>query len=161
MGLAQQLFGGFVTVHDRSLRGLLLSLLEALHSCSPTTTFWRLLHPSCAPATICSSAPPHQQATSSPGPNRRSKCPPERYSKRSKMRKAVHPRPQWRATSGKVIGDVSPPTHINAAPRPLSPPAPFVHSSTGFRPEAPPMTHGSTSGHSKRESVDWYTGLGC
>lgn len=50
--------------------------------------------------------------------------------------------------AGAVLGDAAPPVHINAAPRPASPPAPV-------QPIAPP----ATNGHTYKESVDWYAGL--
>lgn len=83
----------------------------------------------------------------------------------AKLRKAVTHDRSAAATSGKVIGDVAPPSHINATPRPVSPPAAIVQPT--FVPpspqepvaEAPQMIKRSTSGHGQKESVDWYTGL--
>jgi hypothetical protein len=66
-----------------------------------------------------------------------------------KLRKAVTVDKSAPPVSGKVIGDTAPPSHINAAPRPVSPPA---------MPEAPLMS-ASSSNASNRQSVDWYAGL--
>ncbi|KAG2066386.1 hypothetical protein BDR04DRAFT_1106832 [Suillus decipiens] len=83
----------------------------------------------------------------------------------AKLRKAVTNDRSAAATSGKVIGDVAPPAHINAAPRPVSPPAAIAPASfvlpSPQEPvtEAPRIVGGSTSGHNKTESIDWYTGL--
>lgn len=83
----------------------------------------------------------------------------------ARLRKAVTNDRSAAATSGKIIGDVAPPAHINAAPRPVSPPTAIAPASFVLPlpqeplTEAPQIVGGSTSGHSKTESVDWYTGL--
>jgi hypothetical protein len=51
--------------------------------------------------------------------------------------------------AGAVLGDAAPPSHINAAPRPASPPPPI-------QPTTPPA---AANGHAYKESVDWYAGL--
>ena len=56
--------------------------------------------------------------------------------------------------SGKVVGDAAPPEHINAAPRPVSPPT-FTPPSL----DSTPMAQSSSSQSSHRQSVDWYAGL--
>ncbi|KAF7972256.1 hypothetical protein HWV62_18572 [Athelia sp. TMB] len=62
----------------------------------------------------------------------------------AKLRKAVTKDRSAAAVSGKVLGDTAPPPHINAAPRPASPPSP---------PRAP------TSKENNRQSVDWFAGM--
>lgn len=56
---------------------------------------------------------------------------------------------------GKILGDDAPPAHINASPRPASPPA-LPETSSMI-----PVTDGgsSRSTNSNRQSVDWYAGL--
>jgi hypothetical protein len=68
-----------------------------------------------------------------------------------KLRKAVTVDKSGPPVSGKVIGDTAPPEHINAAPRPVSPPAPM------YIPEPPTIS--STASSNNRQSVDWYNGL--
>ncbi|KAJ7819806.1 hypothetical protein B0H14DRAFT_2835768 [Mycena olivaceomarginata] len=68
-----------------------------------------------------------------------------------KLRKAVTVDKSGPPVSGKVIGDTAPPEHINAAPRPVSPPAPMSI------PEPPTIS--STASSNNRQSVDWYNGL--
>lgn len=89
----------------------------------------------------------------------------------ARLRKAVTKDRSAAALSGKVIGDTAPPSHINAAPRPASPPSPPPESISlspapftippppAQPPAAPLMGPESSSGHGKRESVDWYNGL--
>ncbi|KAJ7500362.1 hypothetical protein B0H11DRAFT_1908822 [Mycena galericulata] len=68
-----------------------------------------------------------------------------------KLRKAVTVDKSGPPVSGKVLGDTAPPAHINAAPRPVSPPA---------RAPSPPVLESNTSNaSSNRQSVDWYAGL--
>ena len=83
----------------------------------------------------------------------------------ARLRKAVTNDRSGSAISGKVIGDVAPPVHINAAPdQPSSPPAlapaldpKLEHSFPGsFNP--PSMLSEDTK-NSHRLSVDWYAGL--
>lgn len=60
--------------------------------------------------------------------------------------------------SGKVIGDVAPPPHINAVARPPSPPSPPAARGLPLMPtssEAP----STESTRSNRESVGWFAGL--
>ena len=69
------------------------------------------------------------------------------------------------ATSGRVIGDIAPPAHINTVTRPPSPPtvpppASFTASpSPAELPPASPMGQNTSFGHGKKESVDWYNAL--
>jgi hypothetical protein len=69
-----------------------------------------------------------------------------------KLKKAVTVDKSGPPVSGKVLGDTAPPAHINAAPRPVSPPA---------RAPSPPMLdrEDESSRSSNRQSVDWYAGL--
>ncbi|KAF8888235.1 hypothetical protein BD779DRAFT_1524285 [Infundibulicybe gibba] len=55
--------------------------------------------------------------------------------------------------SGKVLGDTAPPAHINATPRPASPPQSTPPS---LFPETTPMDNGNSSRSSNRESVGWF-----
>ena len=59
--------------------------------------------------------------------------------------------------SGKVLGDTAPPPHINATPRPASPPRPIVPPEV--LPVSIPMVSDSNSRSDHRQSVDWYAGL--
>jgi len=63
-----------------------------------------------------------------------------------RLKKAVTNDRSAAPVSGQVLGDTAPPLHINAAPRPVSPPVPIV----------PPISDSSSS---KRQSVDWYASL--
>ncbi|OAX41282.1 hypothetical protein K503DRAFT_712926 [Rhizopogon vinicolor AM-OR11-026] len=163
MGLAQQLFGGLLPSRPQSAG-------PAPQSPRSPVPHAPLPPPSAPPAPPAPAASPPPSAPAAPPPPTGNIVAPAPTGDRNallnsiqngaRLRKAVTHDRSGAATSGKVIGDVSPPAHINAAPRPSSPPAPFVHSPTPESvPEAPPVTHGLTSGHSKRESVDWYTGL--
>ncbi|KAF4614764.1 hypothetical protein D9613_003419 [Agrocybe pediades] len=61
--------------------------------------------------------------------------------------------------SGRVLGDVAPPAHINAAPRAASPPPPpRAPSPPPPAPETMPMSHeeNSFSSSSNRQSVGWF-----
>jgi len=77
------------------------------------------------------------------------------------LKKAVTNDRSGAAISGKIIGDVSPPAHINAGHRPASPPSSLslAHPPVPESVHEPLMAKESASAHSKRESVDWYTGL--
>ncbi|KIK78082.1 hypothetical protein PAXRUDRAFT_17082 [Paxillus rubicundulus Ve08.2h10] len=84
----------------------------------------------------------------------------------ARLRKAVTNDRSAVATSGKVIGGVAPPDHINAAPRPASPPSPSAPASISPAPfslppppAGPPTAPLMGQGHGKKESVDWYNGL--
>ncbi|KAJ7621612.1 hypothetical protein DFH06DRAFT_1233083 [Mycena polygramma] len=68
-----------------------------------------------------------------------------------KLRKAVTVDKSGPPVSGKVIGDTAPPAHINAAPRPVSPPP-----APSFVPEPPAP---AAAPNNNRQSVDWYAGL--
>ncbi|KAJ7041981.1 hypothetical protein C8F04DRAFT_1077868 [Mycena alexandri] len=69
-----------------------------------------------------------------------------------KLRKAVTVDKSGPGVSGKVLGDTAPPAHINAAPRPASPPSAPI-------PPAPEMGRDTSSSKNNRQSVDWYAGL--
>lgn len=160
MGLAQQLFGNLLPSRPLSAGP------EKSRSPAP------LLPASAPPAPPAPSAPSAPSAPPPPSVNIAPPAPTGNHSALlnaiqggAKLRKAVTHDRSAAATSGKVIGDVAPPAHINAAPRPASPPAAIapaafvLPSPQESIAEAPQMSRGSTSGHSKKESVDWYTGL--
>jgi len=68
-----------------------------------------------------------------------------------KLKKAVTNDRSAASVTGQVLGDTAPPPHINAAPRPVSPPS---HSQLSqIVTEEPKM------GHNPRQSVDWYANL--
>lgn len=58
--------------------------------------------------------------------------------------------------SGKVIGDIAPPEHINAFPRPASPPSP---KESFTMPPPLGLIDMNGSARSNRESVGWFAGL--
>lgn len=165
MGLAQQLFGNLLPSRPQSA--------GPEKSRSPAPLLPASAPP--APPPPAPTAPPPPSAPSAPPPpsvNIATPAPTGNHSALlnaiqggAKLRKAVTHDRSAAATSGKVIGDVAPPAHINAAPRPSSPPAAIapaafvLPSPQESIAEAPQMSRGSTSGHSKKESVDWYTGL--
>ena len=64
-----------------------------------------------------------------------------------RLKKAVTNDRSAAPVSGQVLGDTAPPLHINAAPRPVSPPVPTL----------PPKSDSSSR---KTQSVDWHAGLG-
>ncbi|KAI0314387.1 hypothetical protein OF83DRAFT_1174805, partial [Amylostereum chailletii] len=68
----------------------------------------------------------------------------------ARLRKAVTNDRSSAPVSGKVIGDVAPPAHINTSVRSPSPPV--------ATPVAPPLAN-DDSKNSNRQSVDWYAGL--
>ncbi|KAI0312324.1 hypothetical protein OF83DRAFT_1146615 [Amylostereum chailletii] len=68
----------------------------------------------------------------------------------ARLRKAVTNDRSSAPVSGKVIGDVAPPAHINTSVRPPSPPV--------ATPVAPPLAN-DDSKNSNRQSVDWYADL--
>jgi len=77
----------------------------------------------------------------------------------ARLKKAVTNDRSGAATSGKVVGDSVPPTHINAVAadvgRAASPPVAPAPAA-----EIPATVPSSSSfGHGKKESVDWYGGL--
>ncbi|KAF8959742.1 hypothetical protein BDZ97DRAFT_1836791 [Flammula alnicola] len=57
--------------------------------------------------------------------------------------------------SGKVLGDTAPPSHINAAPRPVSPPS-SIAPPTQRIPETVPMVNDDSARSSNRQSVGWF-----
>ncbi|KAG2139113.1 uncharacterized protein EDB93DRAFT_707815 [Suillus bovinus] len=163
MGLAQQLFGNLLPSRPQSAGP------EKSRSPAP------LSPPSAPPPPPAPIAPSPPSAPFAPPPPSVDIAPPASTGDRNallsaiqggaKLRKAVTHDRSAAAASGKVIGDIAPPPHINVAPRPASPP-PVISPVTFVLPslqepvaEAPQMTRESTSGHSKKESVDWYTGL--
>lgn len=74
----------------------------------------------------------------------------------ARLRKAVTNDRSAAAVTGQVIGDPSPPVHVNAAPRNASPPP----SLTAFPPiEDLDISTGFTRDNTHRQSVDWYAGL--
>ncbi|KAF9481352.1 hypothetical protein BDN70DRAFT_912316 [Pholiota conissans] len=59
--------------------------------------------------------------------------------------------------SGRVLGDTAPPEHINAAPRPISPPAQApAPAPAPYIPETLPMAHEDGDRSSYRQSVGWF-----
>ncbi|KAG6375732.1 hypothetical protein JVT61DRAFT_2578 [Boletus reticuloceps] len=81
----------------------------------------------------------------------------------ARLRKSVTNDRSGATTSGRVIGDVAPPVHINAVVRPPSPPtalppASFT-ASPSAEPTAAPMGQNVSFNHGKKESVDWYSAL--
>jgi len=150
MGLAQQLFGGLL----RFTTAVCGPAPQSPRSPAPHAPH----HPSAPPATPSCAPPPyllplhprHQQATSSPRPNRRSKCLLSAIQSGARLRKAVTHDRSARRPRRKVSATLVLLLHQRCASS-MSPPAPFVHSSTpDSAPEAPTMTHGSTSGHRER-----------
>ncbi|KIK93045.1 hypothetical protein PAXRUDRAFT_537374, partial [Paxillus rubicundulus Ve08.2h10] len=86
----------------------------------------------------------------------------------ARLRKAVTNDRSAATTSGRVIGGVTPPDHIHAAPRPASPPSPpSAPASISPAPFTLPPSHAegplasalTGQGHGKTGSVDWYNGL--
>lgn len=76
-----------------------------------------------------------------------------------KLRKAVTVDKSGPPLSGKVLGDTAPPAHINAAPRPISPPVVRVTPPPMEQfdvAEAPSMTHEDMSRANNRQSVGWF-----
>ena len=69
-----------------------------------------------------------------------------------KLKKAVTNDRSAAPVAGQVLGDSEPPSHIKAAPRPVSPPVAVAQSV----PILPPPSEFTTS---KRQSVDWYASL--
>ncbi|KAG2348212.1 hypothetical protein BDR05DRAFT_903524 [Suillus weaverae] len=171
MGLAQQLFGNLLPSRPQSTgpeksRSPAPSVPPAPSAPNP---------PAAPPPPPAPAAPSPPSAPSAPPPPAVNVAAPAPTGDRNallsaiqggaRLRKAVTHDRSAAATSGRVIGDVVPPAHINAAPRPASPPA-AIESAAFVLPlpqelvaEASQMTKGSTPGHSKKESVDWYTGL--
>ncbi|KDQ59802.1 hypothetical protein JAAARDRAFT_56764 [Jaapia argillacea MUCL 33604] len=77
----------------------------------------------------------------------------------ARLRKAVTNDRSSAPVSGKVLGDTAPPPHINAAPRPLSPPS-VSPPPPASEPVPPALNVPSMSSQSSnRQSVDWYAGL--
>lgn len=170
MGLAQQLFGNLLPSRPQSTGP------EKSRSPAPPAT--SAPNPPAAPPPPPASAPaapsppsapfappPPVVNTATPAPTGDRNALLSAIQGGARLRKAVTHDRSAAATSGKVIGDIAPPAHINATPRPASPPAAIappafvLPSPQEYVAEAPQMTKGSTSGHSKKESVDWYTGL--
>ncbi|KAL5533504.1 hypothetical protein ACEPAF_5280 [Sanghuangporus sanghuang] len=80
----------------------------------------------------------------------------------ARLRKAVTNDRSAAPVAGRVVGDTAPPPHISSAARPASPPAsppaPAANSSSEAASE--PLSREEVSTRpSKRQSVDWYTGL--
>ncbi|KAG1749461.1 hypothetical protein EDB19DRAFT_1680127 [Suillus lakei] len=161
MGLAQQLFGNLLPSRPQSA-----GPEKSPRSPAP------LQPPSAPPAPSAPTAPPAPPPPSAPfapPPPALNIAAPTPTGDRNallgaiqggaRLRKAVTHDRSAAAISGKVIGDVAPPPHINAAPRPASPPAAIAPATFSPSLRHPRMTRGSTSGHSKTESVDWYAGL--
>lgn len=65
------------------------------------------------------------------------------------------------AVGGKVVGDAAPPPHVNAQPRPASPPSPpaFIPPPPAVSDELESPAYASTARSDNRQSVDWYAGL--
>ncbi|KAL5528859.1 hypothetical protein ACEPAG_4833 [Sanghuangporus baumii] len=76
----------------------------------------------------------------------------------ARLKKAVTNDRSAAPVTGRVLGDTAPPPHISSAPRPASPPAPTIQSSSEAASEPLSREEASTL-PSKRQSVDWYAGL--
>ena len=74
----------------------------------------------------------------------------------ARLRKTVTNDRSAASVTGRVMGDGAPPEHINAAPRPASPPAPRQEPIV-----AAPVNHDNEADlrAQYRQSVDWYAGL--
>ncbi|KAG1741757.1 uncharacterized protein EDB91DRAFT_313156 [Suillus paluster] len=162
MGLAQQLFGNLLPTRPQSAG----PVPQSPRSPGPAASSPPPSAPPAPPVFSAPAAPPPPVGNiTAPAPTGDRGALLSAIQGGARLRKAVTHDRSAAATSGKVIGDAATPAHINAAPRPVSPPAVIEPVALVLSPvlkpviEAPRMTRESTSGHSKRESVDWYTGL--
>ncbi|KIJ10660.1 hypothetical protein PAXINDRAFT_172093 [Paxillus involutus ATCC 200175] len=150
MGLAQQLFGNLLPSRPQSA-GPPLQSTGSPGSPPP-------------PAPLAPVAPPAPSAPiAAPAPTGNRSALLSAIEGGARLRKAVTNDRSAAPTSGRVIGGVAPPDHINAAPRPASPPpppsAPASISPAPFALPPPPAGPLMVQGHGKKESVDWYNGL--
>ncbi|KIO00856.1 hypothetical protein M404DRAFT_29251 [Pisolithus tinctorius Marx 270] len=159
VGLAQQLFGSLLPARPQSAGPAPQSIGSPVSPTFPP--------PAASPAPVAPPPPPAPAVpapSKSPGPVAPSAAPGDRSALLSAiqggavLRKTVTNDRSAAATAGRIIGDNTPPAHINATPRPPSPSSPPALPVTEVS-EPPQVEPTPSSKHRPKESVDWYNGL--